>query len=168
MIYEITVPAFIKGLKNLQTFLDKASSFAETKKVDFEVLLNSRLAPDQFALGKQIQVVCDTAKLAAARLTNKEAPAHPDNEKTLPEFKARIQNVISYLQGFSSKDFSESATRNITTPRWNGQYLTGENFALHHAIPNFYFHLTTAYAILRHNGVELGKKDYLGEMPYNK
>src|SRR5688572_27626125 len=126
MIYQVTVPSFIKGLNNLAAILDKAAQYAETKKVDFEVLLNSRLAPDQFALGKQIQIACDTAKLAVARLTNKEAPSHPDNEKSLPEFKARIQSVVNYLESYSEKDFSGAAERHITTPRWDGQYLTGQ------------------------------------------
>lgn len=168
MIYEITVPQFVKMLKNLSAILDKASAFADVKKIEVEVLLQSRLAPDQFNFIRQIQIACDTAKLSASRLTTKEAPTHPDTEKTLPELKARIESTISFLEKFSRQDYSEAANRHISQPRWEGQYLTGEEFVLQHAIPNFYFHVTTAYAILRHNGVDVGKKDYLGKMPFKK
>src|SRR5687767_6904653 len=105
MVHETMIPQFVKMMKNLSACLDKGAKYAETKKFDFEVLLNSRLAPDQFNLTKQIQIVCDTAKLATARLANKEAPSHPDTEKTFAEVKARISSVISYLQEFKEKDF---------------------------------------------------------------
>ncbi len=168
MFYEITITQFVKMLNNLSTFMEKGVQFAETKKFDVEVLLNGRLAPDQFNLIRQVQIACDTAKLGASRLTGKEAPSHADTEKTLPELKARIQSTIAYLQSFSPNDYVEAASRKISQPRWEGQWLTGEEFAIHHMIPNFYFHLTTAYAILRHNGVDVGKKDYLGMMPFKK
>ncbi|HYX33062.1 MAG TPA: DUF1993 domain-containing protein [Oligoflexus sp.] len=168
MFYEITITQFVKMLNNLSTFMEKGVQFAETKKFDVEVLLNGRLAPDQFNLIRQVQIACDTAKLGASRLTGKEAPSHADTEKTLPELKARIQSTIAYLQSFSPNDYVEAASRKISQPRWEGQWLTGEEFAIHHMIPNFYFHITTAYAILRHNGVDVGKKDYLGMMPYKK
>jgi hypothetical protein len=166
MIYDLTIPQFMKTLKNLDSFLDKASAFADAKKIDMEVLLNSRLAPDQFNLTRQIQIVCDTAKLGASRLTGKTAPVQEDNEKTLAEVKARIQSVITYLEGFKPEDYKNAATAVISQPRWEGKTLTGEQYVIHHVIPNFYFHVTTAYSILRHNGVDLGKKDYLGAMPY--
>jgi uncharacterized protein len=165
-IFETTIPPFIKMLHNLNHLLTKSAQYADSKKFEFDVLLNSRLAPDQFALTRQIQIACDTAKLAASRLTGKEAPSHPDTEKTLPELKARIESVINYLETFKAKDFAEAATRHITQARWEGKYLTGEEFVFHHAVPNFYFHITTAYAILRHNGADVGKKDYLGQMPF--
>lgn len=168
MLYDITVPQFIKGLQQLSTFLDKAVSFAETKKIDVQVLMDSRLAPDQFAFIRQVQIACDTAKLGVSRLTLKDAPTHDDSEKTLAEIKSRIESVISYLEKFTAKDFEGSAERHISQPRWEGQYLFGTEYALHHMLPNFYFHITTAYSILRHNGVEVGKKDYLGKMPYKK
>lgn len=168
MLYEITVPQFTKMLRNLSNVLEKGTKFAESKKIDFEVLLNSRLAPDQFNLTRQIQIACDTAKNAAARLTGKEAPAHPDTEKTWAEVKARIDSTISYLNSFTSADFSGSVERHISQPRWEGKYLNGFEFATQHAMPNLYFHITTAYSILRHNGVDVGKKDYLGELPYKK
>lgn len=166
MIFELTVPQFIKTLKNLNGFLDKAAGFADSKKFEMDVLLNSRLAPDQFPLTRQIQIVCDTAKLGASRLTGKAAPVNEDNEKTLAEVKARIQGTIAYLESMKPEDFKNAATATITTPRWEGKTLTGNDYVIHHVIPNFYFHVTTAYAIMRHNGVDLGKKDYLGEIPY--
>jgi hypothetical protein len=166
MLYELTVPPFIKALKNLSGILAKGTDAAATKKFDVGVLLQSRLAPDQFPLIRQVQIATDTAKLAVSRLTGKEAPVHKDDETTMPELQSRIESVIAYLQGFSEKDFNGAETKHITNPRWEGKYLTGTEFVLHHAIPNLYFHVTTAYSILRHNGVDIGKKDYLGEMPF--
>lgn len=168
MLYELTVVQFSKMLGNLNAILDKGAAFAETKKIDVSVLLNARLAPDQFNLIRQVQIATDTAKLGVARLTGKveSAPVHADNETTLPELQARIQSVLDYLAQFSPSDFADAAERRVSQPRWEGKYLTGHEFAIQHAIPNLYFHITTAYAILRHNGVDVGKKDYLGQMPY--
>ena len=168
MFYELTVVQFTKALNNLNAILDKGAAYAESKKIDVSVLLNSRLAPDQFNLVRQVQIACDTAKLGVARLTGKveSAPKHEDNETTLTELKARIQDVISYLASFKPEDFAGAADIHVSQPRWEGKYLTGTEFAIQHAIPNIYFHVTTAYAILRHNGVDVGKKDYLGAMPY--
>jgi hypothetical protein len=168
MIYELTVQQFSKMLGNFSAILDKAIQFSETKKFDFDILLNARLAPDQFNFTRQVQIMCDTAKLCACRMSGKDAPVHADTEKTVAELRARIDSVVSYLQTLTPKDFLESASRKISQPRWEGQYLTGDEFLVQHAIPNFYFHFTTAYAILRHNGVDIGKKDYLGKMPYKK
>ena len=168
MLYEFTTQQFMKMLRNLSSILDKAAQYAEAKKFDMDVLLQSRLAPDQFNLTKQIQIACDTAKLGSSRLTGKDAPAHADDEKTLNDLKARIDSTIAYLETFSAKDFANSATIKVSQPRWDGQFMTGEEFAGQHMLPNFYFHITTAYAILRNNGVEIGKKDYLGKMPYKR
>lgn len=168
MLYELTVPQFIKVLRNLTVILEKCGPFAEAKKFDSSVLLDARLAPDQFNFARQVQIMCDTAKKCAAQLTGKDAPVHADSEKTLPELKGRIESVITYLETFSEKDFAGSAARHISQPRWEGQYLTGAEFVVQHAIPNFYFHMTTAYSILRHNGLDVGKKDYLGKMPFKK
>jgi hypothetical protein len=166
MIFELTVPQFIKTLKNLDGFLDKAVITADTKKFDLDVLLNARLAPDQFNFIRQVQITCDTAKLAASRLTGKSAPVQEDNEKTLTEVRARIQSVITYLETFKPEDYTNAHKAVITQPRWEGKTLTGQDYVIHHVVPNFYFHTTTAYSILRHNGVDVGKKDYLGQMPY--
>lgn len=168
VLYEITVPQFTKVLRNLLLILDKGAKHAETKKFEATVLLNSRLAPDQFNLIKQVQIACDTAKLCASRLSGKEAPVHEDNEKTLTDLKTRIEQVISYLNSFASSDFAGAETVKVSQPRWEGKYLTGFEYVVQHATPNFYFHITTAYAILRHNGVDVGKKDYLGELPFKK
>jgi uncharacterized protein len=166
MLYAITITQYRKMLDNLSRFLEKAQAYAEAKKFDPEVLLNSRLAPDQFNFTRQVQIACDTAKFGAARLCGKEAPSHPDTEKTIDELKARIATVQAYLDSFSPADFVGAEGRHISQPRWEGKYLTGLEFAIQHSIPNLYFHVTTAYAILRHNGVDLGKKDFLGAMPY--
>ncbi len=166
MLYQITVPQLTKMLHNLDHILDLGAQQAEAKKFDVEVLLNSRLAPDQFNLIRQIQIVTDTAKLGVSRLTGKEAPTHDDSEKTLPELKTRIKQVLTFLGTVQEKDFKGAEEKKISQPRWEGKYLTGEEYTNHHLLPNFYFHITTAYAILRHNGVPVGKKDYLGEMPY--
>ncbi len=168
MLFEVTIPQFTKMLHNLSLLLDKAVLHAEAKKFDVEVLLNARLAPDQFNFIRQVQIACDSAKMCAGRLSGKDMPIHEDTEKTVPELKARIEKVIGYLNTFSAKDFNGAEERKVTTPRWEGKYLTGFEYATQHAIPNVYFHVTTAYAILRHNGVEIGKKDFLGEMPYKK
>lgn len=168
MLFEMTVPNFIKGLKNLDAILDKAAAHADKKKFDFEVLLQSRLAPDQFPLCRQIHIVCDTAKLCASRLSGKDAPKSEDTEKTLAEFKARIASTLAYLEQFKPSDFDGADTKKITQTRWEGKWLTGRDYVFNHAVPNFYFHVTTAYAILRHNGVDIGKNDYLGQLPFQK
>lgn len=170
MLYDLTVTQFSKMLNNLSAILDKGASFADSKKVDMEVLLNSRLAPDQFNLIRQVQIACDTAKLGVARLTEKveSAPKHEDTETTLAQLQERIKSVLAYLEQFKPEDFANAASVKVSQPRWEGKYLTGTEFAVEHAIPNVYFHITTAYAILRHNGVLLGKKDYLGAMPYKQ
>lgn len=166
MLYEITVPQFTKMLRNLNGILSKGEQFAESKKFDINVLMNSRLAPDQFPLYKQIQIACDAAKLNASRLTGKDAPVHDDTETTLPQMRQRIEQVISYLGGLSAADYKGAEERKITQPRWEGKWLNGYDYTLQHSIPNVYFHITTAYSILRHNGVDVGKKDFLGELPF--
>ncbi|WP_408099239.1 DUF1993 family protein [Peredibacter sp. HCB2-198] len=168
MLFDMTVPQFIKMLHNLDLILDKGAQLATEKKFEVEVLLNSRLTPNQFNLIKQVQIACDTAKLCAARLSGKEAPVHNDSEKTLPELKNRIAETIAFLKTVSAADFKDAETKHISQPRWEGKYLTGVEYVIHHAVPNIYFHVTTAYSILRHNGVEIGKKDYLGELPFKK
>jgi hypothetical protein len=168
MLFEITVPQFVKMLHNLNLIIDKAALHSGQKKFEMDVLLHARLAPDQFHFIRQVQIACDTAKNFVAKMTGQDAPAHEDTEKTLPEIKARIEKVIGYLNSFKAEDFKGAEERKITQPRWEGKYLTGLEYATQHALPNIYFHVTTAYSILRHNGVEIGKKDYLGEMPYKK
>lgn len=163
-MYDEIIGQMKKQLGQLDKWLAAAEAHAVTKKFDPNVFVGLRLAPDQFPFSRQVQAACDTAKVAAARLAGKEAPSHPDTETTLAELRGRVQTVITYLEGFDAKDFEAAATRSITQPRWEGKTMTGADYFLEHALPNFYFHLMTAYALLRHNGVTIGKRDYLGAL----
>lgn len=153
-----------KTLGQLDKWLEAGIAFAAEKKVEQSTILNWRLAPDQFPFSRQVQICCDTAKLGISRLTGKDAPSHPDTEASLDELRARVQSVIKYLDGFTAADFASTATREITQPRWEGKVMTGHDYFLEHVIPNFFFHATTTYAILRHLGVGIGKRDYLGTL----
>ena len=159
-----TIREMKKLLGQLDGWLDKAAAFAAEKKIEPSLFLGFRLAPDQFAFARQVQSTCDTLKLAVARLVGQEAPKHADTEQTIDELHARVRAVIAYVDGFTAKDFEGGDTRVITTPRWEGKVMSGSDYFLEHALPNFFFHLTHAYAILRHNGVPLGKRDYLGQL----
>jgi uncharacterized protein len=153
-----------KQLGQLDKWLEAAAGHAATKKFEPAQFLGARLVVDQFAFARQVQTACDTAKLAAARLTGKDAPKQDDTEATLDELRARVQSTIAYLDTFSAGDFESAATRSISQPRWEGKTMAGSDYFIEHALPNFYFHLTTAYAILRANGVAIGKRDYLGPL----
>lgn len=166
MLHELTVVQFSRMLTNLNLLLDKAAASAEARKFKVEVLLQARLAPDQFHFIRQVQIACDTAKLGVARLTGKTAPTHEDNETTLEQLKTRIAETLDYLASVSPQDFAGAEERQVSQQRWEGKYLTGTDYVVQYAVPNFYFHITTAYAILRHNGVDLGKKDYLGALSF--
>jgi uncharacterized protein len=163
MYFEI-VGQMKKMLGQLDKWLDAAAAYADSRKFDSATYLTLRLAPDQFPFARQVQTACDTAKLVAARLTGQTAPAHADNEQTLAELQARVRSVVSYLEGFSPQDFAASADRVITQPRWEGKIMSGADYFLEHGVPNFFFHATHAYALLRHAGVSLGKRDYLGPL----
>ena len=162
-MYQASVPVFIRMSGNLSAILAKGAAHAETKKFDPAVLVNSRLFPDMFPLSRQVQIVSDTAKGAAARLAGMEPPSWEDNEKTFAELIARLDKTVEYLKTFKPEqiDGSEDRTINIKVA---GQPMTlqGMTFLLQRALPNLYFHTTTAYNILRHCGVDVGKKDYLG------
>jgi uncharacterized protein len=162
-MYEASIPAFVHTLTSLRAILQKAAAHAETKKFDAAVLVSSRLAPDMFPLSRQVQIASDAAKGAAARLTGTEPPKFEDTEKTLDELVARIDKTIDYLKSFNAAQFEGAAERvvNLKTPRGELTF-TGINFLRHWALPNFFFHVTTTYNLLRHNGVEIGKADYLG------
>lgn len=160
-VYDITAGQFIRSLTALQGLLIKAAAFADQKRIDASVLLGARLAPDQFPLSKQIQITCDNAKLCVARLTGVEAPKHEDNEQTLQEFVARVESTIAFLKTINPEQFDKYADRTVRFVYRPGVHLTGKDYLTQHALPNFYFHLTTAYSILRHNGVDIGKNDYL-------
>jgi hypothetical protein len=166
-MYETLLAQMKKQLRQLDSCLIAAAGHATAKGFDSSVFLTQRLAPDQFAFARQVQVTCDTAKLAASRLTGKEAPKHADTEQTLDELRARIASVLDWLDGITSDDLAGAGTRVVTQPRWEGKTMTGANYFVQHAVPNFYFHLSHAYAILRHNGVSIGKRDYLGPLTYD-
>ncbi len=163
MIYQ-SILEMKKLLGQLDGWLVKTQEYATTKSFDANTLLAFRLAPDQFAFVRQVQSTCDLAKFATARLTGKEAPKHPDDEQTIDALRARIRSVVSWLDGFTAADFTGAEKRIVTTPRWEGKVMTGEDYLHEHAVPNFYFHLVHCFAILRHNGVDIGKKDYLGAL----
>jgi hypothetical protein len=168
MLYESTVVQFTALLNNLSAMLDKAEVYATKKDFDVDVLLHSRLAPDQYDLMRQVQIVCDVAKIGVARLTDTvdSTPVHEDNETSVAELQQRINDVITHMNTFSSNDLIDLDKANVTFERWEGKYLSGQEYLIQCTIPNLYFHISTAFAILRHNGVMLGKDDFLGEMPY--
>lgn len=153
-----------KVLRNLDHCLGKGAEHAAAKKYDPTVLLHSRLAPDMFPLVRQVQTACDTAKFAASRLTGKEAPSFPDTEATIDELRARIAATVSYLDGFAAADFADLEGKTLSLPRWEGRTMTLVDYFVEHAVPNFFFHAATTYAILRHNGVDVGKRDFLGAL----
>jgi hypothetical protein len=153
-----------KMLKNLGAWLDKGVEHAKAKSFDPNVLLGLRLAPDQYPLLRQIQASCDNAKFLAARLSGKEAPKHPDTEQTVDECRARINACVSHLETYRAADFDGAETRVVTLPFMEGKVISGSDYLVEMAMPNLFFHLTTAYAILRHGGVSLGKFDFLGSV----
>jgi hypothetical protein len=163
-MYYATFCQMKKMLGQLDKWLDTAAASAKARSFEPTLYLGFRLAPDQFGFGRQVQIACDTAKLGASRLTGKEAPSQPDTEATLDDLHARVKVTIAYLDGFTANDFENAATATVTQPRWEGKTMTGADYFLEHVVPNFFFHLTTAYAILRHNGVAVGKRDYLGAL----
>lgn len=161
-VFELTVPQFISSLTALKAILVKGNEYADSRQIDMRVIFDSRLAPDQFPLGKQVQIACDTAKFCVSRLTGTTAPSFEDSEKNLADYALRIDRTIEFLRQFKAEQFHGYEKRIVTFPWYPGHYLDGHNYLVQHAIPNFYFHVTTSYSILRFNGVELGKKDYLG------
>ena len=163
-VYELSVPAYIRSLTALSGLLTKAQSHCEEKKIEASVLLQSRLIADQFPLGKQIQIACDNAKFYVSSLTQLEAPPFPDTEATFEEFQSRIEATLAFLKSVKAEDFEGCETRNQSF-RWRPDvFLSASDYILHYAIPNVYFHLTTAYSILRANGVDVGKTDFLGNV----
>ena len=158
-----SVPIFVRMLESLGAWLDKAEAHAQTRKFDADVLLGTRLAPDMLPFATQVQIACDSAKFAVARLAGVEAPKFADDEKTLAELKERVRRTVAFVQSVPAAQIDGSEERDVTVPRRVGPLvLKGEAYLKHNALPNFFFHVTTAYALLRHNGVELGKGDYLG------
>jgi hypothetical protein len=162
-MYQASAPRFIHTLTALSGILDKAQTHAEARKIDPAVLAGDRLFPDMFALSRQVQVACDTAKGAVARLAGVDIPKHEDTEKTFAELKARIAKTIDFIRSVQAAQIDGTEDREIVLKLGpNEVRFTGINYLLAFALPNFYFHVTTTYNILRHDGVEIGKRDFLG------
>ena len=166
-MYEAAVRPGLRMMANLAAVLQKAGQHAEARKFDSAVFVNARLAPDMFPLSRQVQIASDTAKTGPARLAGVQPPSFEDSEKTLPELVARVQKTIDYLQTLTPQQFEGSEDREIRwkSPVQGERSMLGLPYLLHHVLPNLHFHCTTSYDILRHNGVELGKADYLGREP---
>jgi len=162
-MYDTLVPTANRMLGNLSNILDKAEAFAAAKKIDGSVLLNSRLAPDMFPLTRQVQIASDMTKGAAARLSGTEIPKYDDNETTIAELKARIAKTLAFVNSIDAAKYAGSDERDVTLQARTGdRHFKGLNYLRDYVLPNVYFHVTSAYAILRHNGVELGKNDFIG------
>jgi hypothetical protein len=162
-VYTMSVETFVPNLQHLSTFLDKGAAHATAKKFEPSVLVNARLAPDMFPLSRQIQIACDAAKNGSARLVGQEAPRFEDKEATLDELRTRIARTIEYLKSIPAGAFDGAEERDIKIPvRERSIEMKGLPYLVTWALPNFYFHVVAAYAILRHNGVDIGKNDFLG------
>ncbi|MGB7125745.1 MAG: DUF1993 domain-containing protein [Methylovirgula sp.] len=164
---EASVPGFLVGLGALSGLLDKADTFAAAKKIDPSVLLNFRLAPDMYPFVRQVQIATDQAKNGLARLAGVEPPRFEDNETTLDQLRARLAKTVAFLKTLDAKAIDASADREITFPRGPNKvgHMKGGDYLVHFVLPNFHFHIATAYGILRHSGVEIGKRDFLGAIP---
>jgi uncharacterized protein len=161
-MYEASIPHFVRMLGNLSAMLDKAKAYAETNGIADSVLINARLAPDMYPLSQQIQIATYMTRACVAHLAGVEVPSYENNETTFSDFKAMIAETIAYLQGIESEQIDNSYDQPITIKMGDREVVyTGQVYLLDVIIPHFYFHVTTAYAILRHHGVELGKKDYI-------
>ena len=163
-IYTASIPVFKQMLGGLNEVLAKAEAHAANKKIDPNALLQARLFPDMFALLRQVQVATDFAKSVSARLANVELPKLEDTEQTFAELQVRIATVLKFIEGLDAASFDDAATRQIVTQAGTAKEkrFTGQSYLFNYGLPHFFFHTTTAYAILRHNGVEVGKKDYIG------
>jgi hypothetical protein len=163
-MYQACVPPLLRTLGNLAGILEKAAAHAEARKIDPAVLIGGRLYPDMFPLARQVQIATDNAKGCAARLAGLDPPRFDDTETTFPELIARVRKTADFLATFKPEQIDGSEARTITLVMRHGTLtFPGQTYLLTYALPNFYFHATTAYAILRHNGVELGKQDFLGK-----
>lgn len=165
-MFKASVPVFEIGLNALSALLDKAQAYAEAKSIDPSVLLNARLFPDMFPFTRQVQIACDQAKNGSARLAGIDPPPFEDNEKTIAELKARIAKTLAFLKTIEASKIDGAAQREITIPLGPKKgHMKGAEYLHHFLLPNFYFHATTAYDILRHCGVEIGKQDFIGAIP---
>lgn len=162
-MYQASIPVFVRMLGNLSAILEKAEAHADAKKIDKAVFVNGRLAPDMYPLSRQVQIATDMVKGCAARLAGMEVPSYEDNETTFAELQARITKTVSFLKSVPEELINGSEGREVTLKiRGKEIGFAGQPYLLHFVLPNFYFHVTTAYDILRHYGVELGKMDFVG------
>ncbi len=162
-MYQASIPAFVRMLGNLSAILDKAAAHAEAKKIAPAIFINARLAPDMFPLSRQVQIATDIVKGCAARLAGIEVPSYEDNEATFEELQARVAKTIAFLQSIRAEQIDGSEERDITVKFGSREFkFLGQAYLVDFVIPNFHFHLTSTYAILRHNGVDIGKMDYIG------
>ncbi|HEY8277486.1 MAG TPA: DUF1993 domain-containing protein [Methyloceanibacter sp.] len=162
-MYQASIPVFIRALGNLSKILDKGGAFAEARKIDPSVLINSRLAPDMYPLSRQVQLASDFAVRGAARLAGVDIPSNPDVETTFAELQARIAKARDFVKTLSAAQIDGSETKKLTIPVGGKELVfTGQDYLFNFVLPNLFFHNTAAYLILRHNGVELGKMDFLG------
>jgi hypothetical protein len=159
------IRVFAKILENIEKWMDKAEEHAKERAFEVDVLAQSRLAPDQYPFVRQVQSACDQAKVAAAYLSGAKAPSHPDTEQTFSDLRQRIEKCRRFIASVPEKDFAGADERKVAPPWMGGRWLRGSDYLAELAIPNFYFHTSMAYAILRHNGVKLGKMDYIGGIP---
>jgi hypothetical protein len=157
-----------KLLAHTLAWIDRAEAHAAAKGYDASTLLEARLAPDMFPLVRQFQSACDSAKFAAAFTAGKEPPSHPDTEKTFEELRTRISSVIEYLGTFNEADFANADAGEVKRPRWEGKSMRATDYLVEQGVPNFFFHLNMIYALLRHNGVDLGKRDYIGQLSFRR
>ncbi|HEX8955423.1 MAG TPA: DUF1993 domain-containing protein [Burkholderiaceae bacterium] len=162
-MYQITIPVFTRALNNLSAILNKGAAHAEARKIDPSVFINSRLAPDMFALARQVQIATDVVKGCAARLAQVDVPSFADTEASFPELQERIAKTLAFLNSITEAQLEGSESKTVSLKiRGNDVEMKGLPYLNGFVLPNLFFHVTTAYAILRHNGVELGKSDYLG------
>ena len=164
-MYTASVPVFVRTLGNMAKWLDKAEAHATARKFDPAVYLSARLAPDMLPFTNQIQIACDAVKFGVARLSGADAPKFADDEASLADLRQRVQKTIDFIQSVPADRIDGTETKDVVVPRRDGSMtLKGETYLKTFVLPNFFFHVTTAYALLRHNGVELGKADFLGPM----
>jgi hypothetical protein len=164
-MHSASVPIFVRMLKNLTQWLDKAEAHAQAKKFEPSVYLSSRLAPDMLPFTNQVQIACDAVKFGIARLSGVEAPKFADDEASLADLKARVAKTIEFIESVPAAKIDGTEDKDVVVPRRDGSMtLKGEPYLKHFVLPNFFFHVTTTYALLRHNGVALGKADFLGAL----
>ncbi|MFT5041033.1 MAG: hypothetical protein ACI8TX_002004 [Hyphomicrobiaceae bacterium] len=168
MTHDNAIRLMTKTLRNLDQWMEKAAEYAAERSFNVDVLAEARMAPDQYTFAQQVQATCDQAKYAAAYLSGQEPPSHDDTEKTFAELHARVATCLTFVDGVAEAQFAGAEERKVA-PKWlGGAWLTGDDYLVHVALPNFFFHATMVYALLRHNGVALSKIDFIGSMPVQK